>query len=183
MASILKVGELQHTNGTSALTIDSAGRISEPAKPSWKITGRTSGATIGVNNASVFQFAATDFTTGGVTVTNTFSRVTVPVAGKYWVKTIINQGGPGQDTEVRYFTTSINKNGSSIVQQLQGLESVSDGWGHGNSYHVTQAETIVDLAAGDYLEVVLSRASSSDWNATIYDDGGKHTSFFGYLVA
>ena len=183
MASTLKVDTIQHTGGTTALTIDSTGRILQPAKPSWKITGRTSSATIGINNSSVFQFAATDFAVGGVTVTNTFSRVTVPVAGKYWVKTIINQGGPGANTEVRYFTTSINKNGSSVVQQLQGLQSITDGWGSGNSYHVTQAETIVDLAAGDYLEVVLSRASSSDWDASIYDDGGKHTSFFGYLVA
>ena len=37
MASILKVNELQHTGGTSAMTLSSAGVVTEPAKPQWKI--------------------------------------------------------------------------------------------------------------------------------------------------
>ena len=33
MASVLKVNELQHTGGTSALTVDSSGRVNQPALP------------------------------------------------------------------------------------------------------------------------------------------------------
>jgi len=50
MASILKVNEIQHTGGTSALTIDSSGRIGGMNNPSFK--AYMNGDQTGFNNSS-----------------------------------------------------------------------------------------------------------------------------------
>lgn len=184
MTSTIKVQNIKHTNDTTAMTIDSVGRVFQPAKPSFKLRGRTDTSyTPPINNSTAFQFAATEFATGGFAISNTFSRVTVPVSGRYFLKTIIQHGGPGANTETRYMGTNIRKNSAYIASQLDALVAVADGWGSGNSYHTTYCETLIDLAANDYLEVVLGRSSSSDWSGTIYDDGTRgYTQFFGYLV-
>ena len=36
MASTLKVNEIQHTSGTTALSIDTGGRVLQPTKPAFK---------------------------------------------------------------------------------------------------------------------------------------------------
>lgn len=190
MTSTIKVQNIKHTNDTTAMTIATSGDITMNAKvfnanqPSFKIYGRTNTSyTPPINNSTAFQFAATEFATGGFTVSNTFSRVTVPVSGRYYIKVIIQHSGPSANTETRYMNTNIRKNGSTnVARQLSALVAVADGWGSGNSYHPTSCETLVDLAASDYLEVVLSRSSSSDWNGVIYEDGNVFTQFFGYLI-
>jgi len=75
-------------------------------------------------------------------------------------------------------------NGSSYpTRSLQGAEAISDGWGSGNSYHTFALTDVIDVAQNDYLETVIGRSSSSDWNGNIYDDNGSgHTVFYGYLV-
>ena len=37
MASILKVNEIQHTGGTTALTVDTNGRLLTPARPAFSV--------------------------------------------------------------------------------------------------------------------------------------------------
>ena len=44
MASVLKVNELQHTGGTSAMSIDSTGRVLQPANPAFIVTATASTA-------------------------------------------------------------------------------------------------------------------------------------------
>ena len=185
--STLKVGTIQdHTNSNTAMTIDSSGRVVTPARPTFKISGRTNSSyTPPINNNTAFQFGNTVFATNGFTVSNTFSRVTVPVTGKYYLKTVIQHVGPSVNTETRYMGTNIRKNSTYISQNLEALVAVSDGWGDGNSYHTTYAEYFGDLTATDYLEVVLSRSSASDWDGTIYADGtadDAYTFFYGYLI-
>lgn len=52
MASIIGVQELQHTNGTSAATIDSTGRITTPARPAFLVSRS---ATISLTEGNVHQ--------------------------------------------------------------------------------------------------------------------------------
>ena len=51
MASIIGVETLQHTNGTTAATIDSSGRILQPAKPYLYIRGNGTGWRSGVGQS------------------------------------------------------------------------------------------------------------------------------------
>ena len=65
MASILKVNTIQDaTNSTTAMTIDSSGRITEPQKPSVTIDISTSGY-VNVSNAGTIPFNNVQFSQGG----------------------------------------------------------------------------------------------------------------------
>ena len=44
MASTLKVNEIQHTGGTAAMTIDSSGRMTQPANPAFIVLATASSA-------------------------------------------------------------------------------------------------------------------------------------------
>lgn len=186
------INTIKYDASTTAMTIDSSGNttmgghVLNPHTPMFKISGRTSSSyTPPINNSTAFQFGNTVFATNGFSVSNTFSRVTVPVTGKYYLKVQIQHVGPSGNTETRYMGTNIRKNSTYISQPLDALVAVTDGWGSGNSYHTTYAEYFGDLAANDYLEVVLGRSSVSDWDGTIYADGttdDNYTFFYGYLI-
>ena len=133
--STLKVGTIQeHENSNTVMTFSNTGDITmgghvlNAHTPMFKLTGRTDTSyTPPINNSTAFQFAATDFATNGFSVTNTFSRVTVPVSGKYYIKTVIQHSGPSVNTETRYMGTNIRKNSAYISQNLEALVAVSDG--------------------------------------------------------
>lgn len=82
MASIIGVETLQHTNGTTAATIDSSGRILQPAKPAFQVvkTGTNQSVTSGTLTKIEWTTAVTD-------IGNHFSiannEYTIPVSGMY----------------------------------------------------------------------------------------------------
>ena len=78
MTSILKVSEIQDpTNGNSALTVDSTGRILTPARPAFHAR-LTSGSTEGKTGVLVFNVE--DFDIGGNYET-TKGRFNAQIAG------------------------------------------------------------------------------------------------------
>jgi len=186
--SILKVQELQHTNGTNAMTIATSGAtafggaVTNSNQPCWRLDGY-SGSTLipAINNSTPHTFANVDFSQG---CSATTSRITISTAGKYLVGVRFIVGNPSANTETRYMSVYCRVNGSSYpTRSLQGAEAISDGWGSGNSYHQFHVYDIINVAANDYLEAVISRSSSSDWNGSIYGSAGDGaTVFWGYLV-
>ena len=80
MASIIGVQELQHTNGTSAATIDSSGRILTPARPAFSGTHINSAGNIGLTGTLIMN--TEDFDIGGNYDSST-GIYTVPVTGIY----------------------------------------------------------------------------------------------------
>ena len=79
MASIIGVQELQHTNGTSAMTIDSSGRVLTPARPSFMVRWSSTQAATGVG-WNRLNFDDEVFDIGGNVTSAVF---TTPVAGVY----------------------------------------------------------------------------------------------------
>ena len=86
MTSILKVSEIQDpTNGNTALTVDTSGRILQPAKPVFYAIGNNTGFVSAAGSTQIL----TDWDTTGVEYINqggmsySSGRVTVPVAGIY----------------------------------------------------------------------------------------------------
>lgn len=81
--STLKVGTIQdHANSNTAISIDSAGRVTEPAKPQWKIncaaqTLTTSTWTLMDANSAVYNI--------GNHYNTTSKKFICPVAGVYYV--------------------------------------------------------------------------------------------------
>ena len=186
--STLKVGTIQSVTANTAMTIDNTGALAfggattNSNQPCWRLSGYN-GATLvpGVNNATPHTFEAITFSQG---VTATTSRITIVTPGKYMLGVRFVVGNPSANTETRYMSVYPRVNGSSYPSRmLQGAEAISDGWGSGNSYHTFAVHDILNLAANDYLEGVISRSSSSDWNGNIYGSASSGaTVFFGYLI-
>lgn len=80
MASIIGVQELQHTNGTSAMTIDSSGRVLTPARPAFCVRWSTGQTAVSGTNWNRFNFDEEVFDTGNNVASAVF---TTPVAGVY----------------------------------------------------------------------------------------------------
>jgi len=84
MSSILKVSEIQDpTNGNSALTVDSSGRVLTPARPAFHAYPSANTSLTGGNDHQVFPFNATKFNIGGHFSTSTYV-FTCPVDGLYF---------------------------------------------------------------------------------------------------
>ena len=80
MAGIVGLTELQHTNGTSAATIDTSGRILTPARPAFRVEKRASNQSISDSTNAKITFEHEAFDIGGNYASDKF---TAPVAGIY----------------------------------------------------------------------------------------------------
>ena len=80
MASIIGVQELQHTNGTSAATIDSSGRILTPARPAFMVRWSSSQTGLSATGYNRLNFDNEVFDIGGNVSSGVF---TTPVSGVY----------------------------------------------------------------------------------------------------
>ena len=81
MASVLKVNEIQHTGGTSAMTIDSSGRVSEPQKP-YIIMDSNYSSSIVKNSSAICPFNNV-LESRGITLDTSTYKFQVPVTGLY----------------------------------------------------------------------------------------------------
>ena len=162
--STLNVGTIQstlieHTNGTDALLIDSAGRVTTPANPMFAARGAESNFT--TTNGSDLPFNNAFFNVGNHFNTTNY-RFTCPVTGTY------------------IFTASLFTNGSTgsprvaIKVNNTSYQNLQANWGSTTS-HWSQS-VIWRLNANDYVTV-------GDWQsisgATIYMG---HSHFCGYLL-
>jgi hypothetical protein len=167
------------SGGTSAtsMTIDSSGQVTMPLQPAFMWKGVATNFTPDTS-ATLFVFDSEVFDIGNNAVNN---RFTAPVAGVYHFDVLLQHAGPGANTETRYMQMGFRKNGSNLDEHssLQAMEAVADGWGSGNSYHPQQISTNIQLSANDYVDITVSRSSSSDWNGTFNSD---RTRWSGYLI-
>ena len=171
MASELHVDAIKHSGGTSALTIDSTGRILTPARPAFR--ARIAGSSSAHGDQGVLVFETEDFDIGGNYDTSN-GRFTAPVTGIYWFAfnmiTATNTSGgtptSGDSVAVRFI-----KNGSDIAGTL-GYSMINANFQINlNSVHIFQ------LSASDYIQVnVSSEFAYSDGTAV------NDPSFQGYLV-
>ena len=113
--SNLLVQNIKHTNGTTAMTVDTSGRVSTPVKPSFFATGHqsssadftTGGGSATINGVTpsgmglVFNYRTVHHNIGGHFV-NTTGRFTCPIAGLYLVT-----GHVGYKDATNYFGLSL----------------------------------------------------------------------------
>ena len=172
MSSVLKVDEIQNTAGTSALTIDSSGRVLQPAKPAWRI-GRGSSLT-GVNaTTTVINYDETNnanrdlFLQGGVTASS--GVITVPVTGVYHVGT----SNRFNNVSSSYIVIRIVKN-NDADSSLGSYDIVGDG--QSTNYETVGNDTLYTLTANETVKVdyYVSNDASFDIDLRAY--------FWGFLV-
>tara|TARA_R100000655_G_scaffold108610_1_gene160940 strand:+ start:487 stop:1002 length:516 start_codon:yes stop_codon:yes gene_type:complete len=170
MASILKVNTIQDaTNSNTALSIDTAGRVTEPNRPAFLATySNNAWSTVTNNDVVAFNDVSSGdcFDNGSNFVTGT-NRFVAPVAGTY------------------YFAYSIYTHNSDTTSAFKFRKNGSDLVMAGSTAQFTQASedaaidntatgiTVTSLAVSDYIQVF--GAGSAD----VY---GYYSSFCGHLV-
>lgn len=172
MASVIGVQTLQHTNGTTAATIDTAGRIVTPTRPAFHAR-LTSGSTEGKTGVLVFN--EEDFDIGGNYDTSN-GRFTAPVAGIYYFCYDALVAG----------NTSGAALGAGVSSFFQFIKNGSEGDWSKRSYAYITGETqyntmrrvdCIQLAASDYVQVKIGQ------NYAYVDASGNYDpTFQGFLI-
>jgi hypothetical protein len=142
--SILRVDQIQHSNGTAALTIDSSGRVFTTNRP------HISGSPTNTTGAGIFN---SFFVYSSRELSFSSDRITVPITGTYLISfnTIMDLSAIRRDTR-------ISVNGLTIAQ---GLSEDSTSGFHYRGTTITRI-----LQANDYVQFY-----SDDWyNSTGIND-------------
>ena len=167
MSSILKVNELQDTTGTSAMTIDSSGRIVHPQKPAFRIRftstsgfDYTSGVTL---SGSTHYQSSTLVEQGGNNFNHGTGRYVAPVTGFYFFSVGVRYDAFSGS----YFYVTLENPQQTIGRHLTSLQS---------TYLNAEVTGLCKLNAGEYMKVVLT--SSGDSSVNVNDD----SYFAGFLI-
>lgn len=171
MTSVLKVNNIQDSTGTSAMTISSAGVISQPALPIFHVTKSVDQGPIAHNTDTLITFdEVTDGSNGGRTINqgglfgSNKLTVNANTTGYYWVYTNI------------YWQTSQAINGSNYgfwkkngSINLDTLYTNSQGLS--DTVGVIKSGQVVDLTtSGDYIEFWINFNQASSGTVTINQD-------------
>ena len=167
--STLKVGTIQdHTNSTTAITIDNAGRVLMPAQPSffaYNLTFGSSGQYIGTGGTIDHNI--------GNHYNSANGKFTAPIAGRYMFIGATQYYSNGSN---QYQTSMFVKNGTAAADGYganiaQGLV-VNGGASTGNNHATANISSIFSLAANDTIALY-----------TEYGGRGIQNYFGGYLLA
>jgi len=160
MASILNVDQINNAAGTSALSIDSDGRVLMPQLPCASVGLTTSNSvdtTNPYNTAGVIKFDDIFINQGNVYSSST-GRFTAPIAGIYEISLSLLQDDDGT---VGQLDVRLRKNGTDINE---GSNIYSD---NDTKYHTVSYTRLIELSANDYLEARLQAGgifiSSVSW--------------------
>lgn len=134
MSSVLKVDAIQNTAGTSALTIDSSGRLLKPVIPFGQASSTAKTTATNIVNLNSFVLSG-----GGLTVDQSNNRMIVPVAGLYKI-------GYTELADIAgYVEIIMRKNGSNISA---GRAQTSTTHQYGEFSH----HMLISLQANDYID-------------------------------
>jgi hypothetical protein len=152
MSSQLRVNELQNLNGTSGMTIDTSGRISEPNKPSVTLMISNTGY-VNVTNNNAIPFNLVQYSQGGGDAAFDTSNYhfTCPLSGIYaWTfSALVGSSETNLDVTL--------KNGSESVHRF--FQSNNRG---------LAASGVIVATAGDVLQYVNSVGATRGF----YGSGG-----------
>ena len=169
--STLKVDTIQHSGGTTGLTIDSSGRLLFPAQVRWQARG--------ANNAYVtttnIPLPTVDFNIGSAYNNSTY-KMTAPVTGTYccFISQYMRHDANGESGEVRF-----HKNDSALntIGRLVGhIDNLNSGGKVEGQTSITQ---MIELSSGDTLHVEFNNAGSGSAD---YYNGAAYGSFGGFLL-
>ena len=170
MASILKVNTIQDaTNSTTAMSIDSSGRVTRSVIPSWRLgfTGHLDISTADLSDV-VFTNTSTNncYLNGGCT--HSSGVITVPVAGLYQINACIRL----DNVSANYIELYIRVNNSSSTF-LSGYHIEGDPYGN---YHAISSVELFSLSANDNVRCSIYAGGDSSYRMN------QSSNFSGFLV-
>jgi len=145
MSSVLKVDAIQNTAGTSALTIDSSGRISKGVMPYIYLRGNSAGEVTAHGTVETYtNWNLSGSALGGMTWNSSNGRITVPIDGIYliaakfyfWIDNAAEHGVMAQ------------KNGVTFQEYFTDLADVGNA---GRTDHTLTVNEALKLDANDYI--------------------------------
>lgn len=168
MASVLKVNEIQHTSGTSAITIDSNGNVNFPVKPAFYVTRS---ASYGPTTArQQIEFDVEQIDTHNAWSTSSFDY-TIPVAGLWYFNLTISMTSLA--STYLWFGGEIYVNGG-LYTDLYTNSNIGSGSGYENVNIITMRECVV----GDVFTFNTQGVSTG----YLVNHDGKRTKALGYLI-
>ncbi len=172
MASTLKVNTIQHSGGTTALTMDSTGRILTPARPAFRARIGTQTSGFGAQGDLVFE--TEDFDIGdNYNVSN--GKFTAPIAGIYHfmfraLSATNNTGSANAGGDTVW--GDLKKNGSAVPgARFYEYQQT------GNYHHTFYLNTTIQLNATDYVQISINSEFAYADPTAAYDP-----CFEGYLI-
>jgi hypothetical protein len=171
MSSIIKVDTIQNAAGTTGLTIDSNGVITNPAKPMFKAKGPDNVA-LSNNVLTKLQFNSTEIDVGNYFDTSNY-RYVPQVAGKYFIygKVYTTYG----TVPMEYLEIQLQKNGSQEAAYYRYSNGSTEIYGS------LTVSTIIDMnGSTDYLDLHIRVSVSTDAK---YYTSSHFGEFSGYLIS
>jgi len=171
MTSILKVSEIQDpTNGNTALTVDSSGRVAMPTKPSFFATNNANAwQSFGNTNFNTMPFNTTTHNIGNHYDTSNY-RFNVAVTGSYYfyLQFLHDATTTSSYAEARFHRTDTSGGGHILTFKHNSFQ--------GDTVAVA---TVAYLQANDYVEAQgrVGNTNADDWYAISY-----YANFCGYFI-
>ena len=160
--STLGIENIEHTNGTTAMTIDSTGRVLTPARPAF-LAKKLGGSNVSSGGTVDFETIVINVGNGYTTSGTNAYKFTAPVAGLYQLQTFCLTTNNSSDNDI---TLRIND-----VEYAQGRAAV------GTANHNTiSISTITNLSVGDLVHVKVSGGDG------ISSASGNYNNFSGFLI-
>ena len=175
MASIIKVNTIQDaTNSNTAMSVDTAGRVTTPARPAF-LAFPSANFSTGTGAGTTQVFNTTQHNVGGHYSTTT-GKFTVPIAGVYLFGVVLATDSLADG--ITYLSAEIMFNGS-----LGTNKRYHGGWGNKdnsmNPHHREYSSVQLNLAVNDTAQF----AHESSYNVTaLGGQNGRHTAFWGHLI-
>ena len=142
--SNLLVQNIKHTGGTTAMSVDSGGRVQFPNKPAYHVYRKTGGSSTGTTGVVAWNTAKVNV---GTMCNLSTGIATIPVSGLYYLYFVglsTNSGGGSMSGDMAIRIEISTDNGSSFTAQNVGFaHAVSGAQGYIN---VTACMTL-DLSA------------------------------------
>ena len=168
--STLKVGTIQdHANSTTALTIDSSGRVKRSVIPAWycvRTPGTTHNITAGNSDIADWKSDSTGLTnpsfppyvSGGVTLTSN-TTITIPIAGLYHISWNLRVDNLASRTWAYGYVYDVAK-AAGVAAAEAGLSAIEVSSGT-NYYFNISASGTVQCTANQQLRVGITGANLS----------------------
>ena len=162
--SKLQVETIAHTNNTTAMTVDSAGRILTPTRPAFQARG----ANEAYVTTNPVPFPTAEVNIGSCYNASTY-KFTAPIAGIYYFYAYVYH----KNTTGEYNNVQFSKNDSTDYESASGSLYNNDG---GAIYATPPTIAVLSLSASDTIKVAF-RSSTGD-----YYNGEDESVFGGFLV-
>ena len=151
ITSTAQIGTIKDAGGNeTAMAIDSAGRVTQPAKPAWRIgVGSNYNVSNGQAASTIINFNLTSdttrrmFTQGGITVSS--GVVTVPVSGLYHVGSTVRFDAIGGGYAILSIRINNDTDSGTGTYNIKGTPDT-------NYFSLTES-TVFDLTANDQVKV------------------------------